>query len=67
MMLRNSSNGAFEVYDIVNNHVTSANNLGTVGLNWQVAGFADFNGDGTTDICATVAPAPSRSTTSTTI
>ena len=50
MVLRNSSTGAFEVYDIVNNAITSASNLGTVGLTWQVAGFGDFNGDATTDM-----------------
>jgi hypothetical protein len=49
MLLRNST-GAFEVYDISNNNITNAASLGTVGLNWQVAGFADFNGDGVTDM-----------------
>src|SRR5262249_55649867 len=46
-LLRNST-GAFEVYDISNNNITNAASLGTVDLNWQVAGFADFNGDGMT-------------------
>jgi hypothetical protein len=50
MVLRNSSTGAFEVYDISNNAITSASNLGTVGLTWQVAGFGNFNGDATTDM-----------------
>jgi hypothetical protein len=28
------------VYDIVNNQITSANSLGSVGLDWQLGGFA---------------------------
>ena len=42
--------GQFELYDIVNNQITSAFNIGTVGLDFAVAGFADFNQDGTTDM-----------------
>jgi hypothetical protein len=34
----------------VNDQITQAASLGTVGLNWAVAGFGDFNGDGTTDM-----------------
>jgi hypothetical protein len=34
------STGEFEIYDIVNNQITSANSLGTVGLDWSVGGFA---------------------------
>jgi hypothetical protein len=44
------STGAFEVYDIVNNTVTAAANLGTVGLDWQVAGFGPMHGPGTSDM-----------------
>jgi hypothetical protein len=36
--------------DIVNNRITTAFNIGTVGLDFQVAGFADFNQGGTTDM-----------------
>jgi hypothetical protein len=56
MMLRSTSTaggtpaGAFEVYDIANNNITGAAFLGTVGLDWQVAGFADFNHDSMTDM-----------------
>ena len=50
MVLRNRSTGQFELYNIRNNAITSASNLGTVGLNFQVAGFGDFNADGTTDM-----------------
>jgi serralysin len=50
MILRSVNTGQFEVYNIVNNQITSANSLGTIGLNFQVAGFGDFNADGTTDM-----------------
>jgi hypothetical protein len=50
MMLRNSTTGAFQVYDIGNNNITSSAALGTVGLNWQVAGFGDFASLGETDM-----------------
>jgi hypothetical protein len=40
MILRNKNTGEFEVYDIVNNQITTANSLGTVGLDWSVGGFA---------------------------
>jgi hypothetical protein len=38
--LRNVNTGQFEVYDIANNTITSAASLGTVGLDWQLGGFA---------------------------
>jgi len=38
--LRNANTGQFEVYDIVNNQITTANSLGSVGLDFQVGGFA---------------------------
>jgi ribosomal protein S11 len=67
MMLR-SSTGAFEIYDVSNNRITTAASLGEVGLDWQVAGFGKFNGDRTTDMMMrNVDTAHSRSTTSTTI
>jgi hypothetical protein len=37
---RNTSTGAFEVYDIANNQLTTAAPLGAVGLDWQVGGIA---------------------------
>jgi hypothetical protein len=40
MVLRNTNTGAFEVYDIANNQITTAASLGAVGLNWQLGGFA---------------------------
>ena len=39
-MLRNANTGQFEVYDIANNQLTGAASLGSVGLNWQLGGFA---------------------------
>jgi hypothetical protein len=40
MVLRNTKTGAFEVYDIANNTITSAASLGAVGTDWQLGGFA---------------------------
>src|SRR6476659_2846552 len=50
MVLRNSSTGAFQVYNIVNNSITTSASLGTVGLNWQVGGFGNFSSLGETDM-----------------
>jgi hypothetical protein len=40
LVLRNVNTGQFEVYDIVNNQITSAFNIGAVGLDFQLGGFA---------------------------
>jgi hypothetical protein len=40
LVLRNVNTGQFEVYDIANNQITGAARLGTVGLDWQLGGFA---------------------------
>jgi hypothetical protein len=40
LVLRNTNTGAFEVYDIANNQITAAAPLGSVGLDWQLGGFA---------------------------
>jgi hypothetical protein len=50
MLMRNTTTGAFQLYDISNNQITSAFSLGAVGLNWQVAGFGPLNGAGTSDM-----------------
>ncbi len=50
LLLRNSSNGQFEVYDIANNAITFAQSMGQVGLEWQIAGLGDFTGSGGTDM-----------------
>jgi len=41
----NSRTSSFEIYDIANNNITNTAFLGTVGLNWQLAGFSEFNHD----------------------
>jgi hypothetical protein len=38
MILRNSQNGDYEIYDIGNNSLLAAYFLGQVGLDWQPAG-----------------------------
>ena len=38
MVMRNTSTGGLEVYDIANNQITNAAFLGTVGLDWQIIG-----------------------------
>jgi hypothetical protein len=38
--VRNVNTRQFEVYDIVNNQITSAFNIGAVGLDFQLGGFA---------------------------
>jgi len=50
MLLRNSTTGGFEVYDIGNNNITNAALLGAVGLDWQVMGFGNFSSCGETDM-----------------
>jgi hypothetical protein len=50
MVLRDSTTGQFEGYNISNNTIASSSNLGTIGRNFQVAGFGDFNADGTSDM-----------------
>jgi hypothetical protein len=42
MLMRNSTTGAFEVFDISHNTVTSAAAMGQAGLEWQVGGFAAY-------------------------
>ena len=46
MLMRNNNTGAFVLFDISNNKITSINaNFGQVGLEWSVAGFGDFSGN----------------------
>jgi hypothetical protein len=40
MVLRNTKIGEFEVYNIANSQITGASSLGSVGLDWQLGGFA---------------------------
>jgi hypothetical protein len=52
MLLRNSSSGAFQVYNVApnDNNITGSVLLGTVGLEWEVGGFGNFSGLGETDM-----------------
>src|SRR5215831_12620580 len=52
MLLRNSSSGAFQVYNIApnSNNITGSTSLGTVGLEWQVLAFGNFDNVGNTDM-----------------
>jgi hypothetical protein len=52
MLLRNSTSGAFQVYDIApnSNNITGSISLGTVGLEWQVLAFGNFDSVGNTDM-----------------
>ena len=50
MMMRNVTTGTFELYNIRNNAIASANAIGNVGVEWQVAGFGPFNGAGSADM-----------------
>jgi hypothetical protein len=45
MLLQNTNSGAFEIYDIRNNQIVGAGGMGQVGLQWTVAGLADFSGN----------------------
>ena len=50
MIMRNTKTGGLEVYDIANNQITGAAFMGTVGLDWQVAGFGPMHAGGTSDM-----------------
>ena len=50
MLLRNSTSGNFQVYNISNNQITGSASLGAVGLNWQFAGVGNFSIAGESDM-----------------
>jgi hypothetical protein len=50
MILRHGADGQYEIYDIGNNAILAAHQLGQVGTNWQFAGLGGFNGSDTTDM-----------------
>jgi hypothetical protein len=50
MILRHSSDGSYEIYDIGNNSILMARPLGQVGTEWTVAGLGTFSGNDTTDM-----------------
>ena len=43
MIMRDGSNGDYEIYDLGNNSDPGGAPLGQVGLEWQVAGLGDFS------------------------
>jgi glucose/arabinose dehydrogenase len=50
MMLRRGADGIFEIYNVGNNAIMAAFQLGQVGTEWQVAGLASFFGNDTSDM-----------------
>jgi len=51
LLLRNTDNGGFWVFDISNNNITNvAIGIGLVGLDWQVMGFGNFSSRGENDM-----------------
>jgi hypothetical protein len=50
LILRQSGNGKYEIYDLGNNSILAAYALGQIGLDWQFAGLGGFNGIDTTDM-----------------
>src|SRR5262249_5097732 len=50
LLLRNSTSGGLEVYDLNNNHLTGAAFIGTVGLDWQFAGIGQIHRPGESDL-----------------
>jgi hypothetical protein len=50
LLLRNSTTGGLELYDINNNQLTGAAFIGNVGLEWQYAGVAPVHAAGASDL-----------------
>ena len=50
MIMRDGSNGDYEIYDLGGNAIQTAAPLGQVGPEWQVAGLGGFNGSDTSDM-----------------
>jgi hypothetical protein len=50
MILRDGTNGNYEIYDIGNNAILAAAHLNQVALEWQVAGVGGFYGTDTSDM-----------------
>jgi glucose/arabinose dehydrogenase len=50
MMLRRGADGIFEIYNVGNNAIMAAFELGQVGTEWQVAGLGGFFGNDTSDM-----------------
>jgi hypothetical protein len=45
MIMRDTNNGALQLYAITNNQYVGSYALGVVGLEWSVAGLGDFSGN----------------------
>src|SRR5262249_56087918 len=50
MILRHGADGKYEIYDIGNNALLAAYDLGQVGTTWQFVGLGGFFGNDTTDM-----------------
>jgi hypothetical protein len=50
MIMRDGSNGGFEIYDLGNNGIQAAYALGDISTAWQVAGVGGFNSTDTYDM-----------------
>jgi hypothetical protein len=50
LILRQSSTGLYEIYDIGNNTILAGYEFAQVGLDWQFAGLGGFFGSDTTDM-----------------
>jgi hypothetical protein len=50
LILRQSSSGLYEIYDIGNNTILAGYEFAQVGLDWQFAGLGGFFGSDTTDM-----------------
>ncbi|HVU41264.1 MAG TPA: hypothetical protein VHD86_09480 [Xanthobacteraceae bacterium] len=50
MIMRNGSNGDYEIYDLGNNAIQAAYALTQTATTWQVAGLGGFDGTDTTDM-----------------
>src|SRR6185437_10959050 len=50
LIMRDGDNGDYEIYDIGDNSILGAAELGQIGLQWQVAGVGGFNGSDTSDM-----------------
>jgi uncharacterized repeat protein (TIGR01451 family) len=51
LLLRNTQNGGFWIFDISNNNITAEQiGIGLVALDWQVMGFGNFSSRGETDM-----------------
>jgi hypothetical protein len=50
LLLRNSSTGALQLYNINNDQITGSASIGTVGVDWQFAGVAPVSAPGVSDL-----------------